>query len=201
MSLKRMCYKAGGYARRNDPYRREYYSSGSPRPGATQPPASGQDVSPIGGCGVAIFMFGGLLALACPPLGVIVFLIGGLIASGSAIASNHREQTRSSVPPPPIVPAAVQPDDQNRGQLLTIKLPPRPGKSVEPEPVPSIFNRVFDQSPPALVQAVEPGYSKCACGLCGQHLEFPTDGAGMTIICPACQQHIILPRVDPANEI
>jgi hypothetical protein len=109
MSLKRMCYKAGGYARRNDPYRREYYSNGSLRTGSTRP-ASGQDLSPIGGCGVAIFMFGGLLALACPPLGVIVFLVGGLIASGSTIASNHREQTRNSVHRPTIVPTAVQPN-------------------------------------------------------------------------------------------
>jgi DNA-directed RNA polymerase subunit RPC12/RpoP len=55
-------------------------------------------------------MLGGLLALACPPLGVIVFLFGGLIASGSAIASNHREQSGTSAPALPIVPATVQPD-------------------------------------------------------------------------------------------
>jgi DNA-directed RNA polymerase subunit RPC12/RpoP len=110
MTLKGMCYKAGGYARRNDPHRREYYSNYPPRPGPTQTPASGQDVSPIGGCGVAIFMLGGLLALACPPLGVIVFLVGGLIASGSAVASNRREQSGTSAPPLPIVPAAVHPD-------------------------------------------------------------------------------------------
>ncbi len=196
-----MCYKAGGYARRNDPYRREYYSSDPPRPGPTQSPASGQDVSPIGGCGVAIFMLGGLLALACPPLGVIVFLIGGLIASGSAIASNHREQSRTSAPTVPIVPAAIQPDDQNQRPLIAIKLPPRPGKSAEPGADSSIFNHVFDQSPPAWVRPVEAGYSKCVCGLCGQHLEFSVEMAGQQIACPTCQQQIVLPGADSANEV
>jgi len=110
MTLKGICFKAGRSARRNDPYRRDYHSGYTQRSGGTQPSASGQDLSPVGGCGVAIFMVGGLLALACPPLGVIVFLVGGLIASGSAVASNHRGQTQNSVHPPPIVPAVVQPD-------------------------------------------------------------------------------------------
>ncbi len=55
-------------------------------------------------------MLGGLFVFVFPPLAIIFLLIGGLIASVSAIASNHREQTRTSAPAGPIVPAAVQPD-------------------------------------------------------------------------------------------
>ncbi len=162
MTLKGMCYKAGGYARRNDPHRREYYSGGSPHPGPTQTPASGQDVSPIGGCGVAIFMLGGLCALACPPLAVIFLLIGGLMAGGSAVASNHREQQHRTVSPPCNTPL------QPRPPLRQISLP----------------------------LASAPEFSKCHCQHCGQHLEYPAHGEGMTIACPTCQQDTTLNRED-----
>jgi hypothetical protein len=196
MSLKGICFKAGRYARRNDPHRREYYSNYPRRPGPTQTPASGQEVSPVGGCGVAIFMLGGLFALACPPLGVIFILVGGLVASGSAVASNRRYQSGTSAPPLPTVPAAVQPDE-----LIRIKLPPRPGKPVQPESAWYKPNRVFDQSPPAPVQSVETEYLECSCGCCGADLDFLAEWAGMTVTCPACQRQIVLPRADPTNEI
>jgi hypothetical protein len=141
-------------------------------------------------------MLGGLLALACPPLGVIFILLGGLVASGSAVASNRREQLGTSTPPLPIVPAAVQPDE-----LIRIKLPPRPGKPVKPESASPITNGVFNQSPLAPVQSVGPECLKCSCGCCGADLDFLAEWAGMTVTCPACQRQIVLPRADPTNEI
>ncbi len=176
MSLKGMCYKAGRYARRSDPYRREYYSTYQRHPGQSRTPAPGPDVSPVGGCGVAIFVLGGLFALACPPLGVIFILVGGLVASGSAVASNRREQSPATTPPLPPTPAAIQPDEKNRARLIFLPLPPRIGKPVKPE------------------------YTKCSCGCCDQVLEYNAECCGRTVTCPACQQQIVLPRADPTNE-
>ncbi len=164
-----MCYKAGGYARRNDPYRRENSSTYPRRPDSNQIQASAPDVSPIGGCGVAVFMLGGLLALACPPLGVVVILIGGLVASGSAVASNRREQLGASAPPLPPTPSAIQSDERKQGRLIFLPLPPRGGKPVKPE------------------------YTKCSCGCCDQLLQYNSECSGMTASCPACQQQVVLP--------
>jgi hypothetical protein len=35
-------------------------------------------------------------------------------------------------------------------------------------------------------------YSKCVCQHCGGHIEFPTEGAGQTILCPHCQWKTVL---------
>jgi hypothetical protein len=102
-----MCYKAGRYARRSDPYRRDYYSGGS-----SSAPASRQDVSPVGGCGVLLFMFGGLLALVCPPVGFIFLLIGGIAAGGSAVASNRSEESKTREPAAPIAPTMIEPNEK-----------------------------------------------------------------------------------------
>jgi DNA-directed RNA polymerase subunit RPC12/RpoP len=39
---------------------------------------------------------------------------------------------------------------------------------------------------------MSPGFSKCVCGHCGGHVEFPDDSAGSTVACPHCAGEIIL---------
>jgi hypothetical protein len=38
----------------------------------------------------------------------------------------------------------------------------------------------------------EPNYFKCSCQNCGRHIEFPSNGAGMTISCPHCGKNTVL---------
>lgn len=46
-------------------------------------------------------------------------------------------------------------------------------------------------------------FAKCACQLCGKHIEFPLEAAGMSSECPHCQQPTLLtleaPPMDPAR--
>lgn len=41
-------------------------------------------------------------------------------------------------------------------------------------------------------ERTEPSYFKCHCGKCGGHIEFPSNGAGMTINCPHCGKETVL---------
>lgn len=42
------------------------------------------------------------------------------------------------------------------------------------------------------VRTGEPNYFKCNCQRCGGHIEFPSNGAGMTIDCPHCGKKTVL---------
>jgi hypothetical protein len=33
---------------------------------------------------------------------------------------------------------------------------------------------------------------KCSCAHCGQHIEFPAEGVGMTVPCPTCEKPLLL---------
>ena len=41
----------------------------------------------------------------------------------------------------------------------------------------------------------ESGFSLAACQYCGQHIEFPREGAGTAVACPHCQQETILEAI------
>ena len=43
-------------------------------------------------------------------------------------------------------------------------------------------------------------FLKCDCSNCGQHIEYPAEGAGQTISCPSCNQEIILPPPDGQSQ-
>ena len=42
------------------------------------------------------------------------------------------------------------------------------------------------------VRTGEPNYFKCHCQRCGGHIEFPSNGAGVTIDCPHCGKKTVL---------
>lgn len=42
------------------------------------------------------------------------------------------------------------------------------------------------------------GFRLAACHNCGQHMEFPVEGAGSLVVCPNCQQETILEEIPPA---
>jgi len=42
------------------------------------------------------------------------------------------------------------------------------------------------------VRSGEPNYFKCHCQRCGGHIEFPSNGAGVTIDCPHCGKKTVL---------
>ena len=42
------------------------------------------------------------------------------------------------------------------------------------------------------VKTGEPEYFKCACQRCGKHIEFPSNGAGVTVDCPHCGKKTVL---------
>lgn len=42
------------------------------------------------------------------------------------------------------------------------------------------------------VRTGEPNFFKCHCQRCGGHIEFPSNGAGMTIDCPHCGKKTVL---------
>lgn len=42
------------------------------------------------------------------------------------------------------------------------------------------------------VRSGEPNFFKCHCDKCGGHIEFPSNGAGMTINCPHCGKETVL---------
>jgi DNA-directed RNA polymerase subunit RPC12/RpoP len=42
------------------------------------------------------------------------------------------------------------------------------------------------------VKTGEPDYFKCACQRCGKHIEFPSNGVGVTIDCPHCGKKTVL---------
>lgn len=46
------------------------------------------------------------------------------------------------------------------------------------------------------VRTGEPDYFKCACQRCGKHIEFPSNGVGVTIDCPHCGKKTILGVAD-----
>ena len=45
------------------------------------------------------------------------------------------------------------------------------------------------------------GLLKCQCFGCGQHLEYPAEGAGQTVNCPSCAQPLVLPSAEPAAPV
>lgn len=50
------------------------------------------------------------------------------------------------------------------------------------------------------VRTGEQSYFKCACQRCGKRIEFPSNGAGMTVECPHCRRQTVLGVVaDPAT--
>jgi hypothetical protein len=42
------------------------------------------------------------------------------------------------------------------------------------------------------VRTGEQSYFKCSCQKCGKHIEFPSNGAGMTVDCPHCGKQTVL---------
>lgn len=42
------------------------------------------------------------------------------------------------------------------------------------------------------VKTGEPDYFKCACQRCGKHIEFPSNGVGVTVDCPHCGKQTVL---------
>ena len=42
------------------------------------------------------------------------------------------------------------------------------------------------------VKTGEPDYFKCACQNCGKHIEFPSNGTGVTVDCPHCGKKTVL---------
>src|ERR1035441_2955592 len=45
-------------------------------------------------------------------------------------------------------------------------------------------------------------YSKCECSHCGQPIEYPSEGTGQTVPCPACNRSVFLtPSEPPEPEI
>src|SRR5215831_19093898 len=43
-----------------------------------------------------------------------------------------------------------------------------------------------------MVRTGEQNYFKCHCQKCGGHIEFPSNGAGVTINCPHCGKETVL---------
>ena len=105
MSLKRIVYRGGGYARRRD-------RSGYGSPGVTGPAPQTQTTDGCMGVSVMGLMLGGLLVFVFPPLGAMVIFFS-LMAGGAAALFGRPTRPPQSIPQPPAPP---QPEQRQTGQ-------------------------------------------------------------------------------------